>query len=450
MAHRCIPHLAVLLSLLITGCKGQCNSSRPRHLYATYGPDAIYSPGYPRHNYPNNANCTWLIEAEPSLVIRVRVVWMEVEQHATCNYDRLSLYDGRSSYFPRLARLCSGHGEVYHSSGHRVFLAFRSDSSITSTGFELEFSAINHWQVPSTTPLTTTTAWWLTRRTSTTTASYQWAPHVNTAALIGGITGGLVFLLVCCILCRYYCTRHAYTSRQQSPPFYPPLGPSAPPPNATIYQNNNAVFMVSAPGQALQGPAPPYGGSTNYAFSPGGEAPPAYFAVHHAAGPMQHRVGGASVFGTGPQPPPPTYTEAMKLSHPPAVSMPGFSLPPFPPSVASSLPLQTPSGNAAGVHVLPSLPPPYPPPDPTSIPSAPCRPAPPPPPRRPTALTSDVVTPISGQAPPTTTVAPPITGQAPPTVDPATPISGQATPTATSVTSPLGPIPPLPGYTPPQ
>ena len=58
---------------------------------------SLLSPGYPSYadGYPPNLRCEWTINSMGSSKIELRVAEIDLESHATCQYDRVEIYDGR-------------------------------------------------------------------------------------------------------------------------------------------------------------------------------------------------------------------------------------------------------------------------------------------------------------------------------------------------------------------
>ncbi|XP_049586360.1 CUB and sushi domain-containing protein 3 isoform X3 [Syngnathus scovelli] len=97
----------------------------------------LLSPNYP-HPYPHSKDCDWLIAVHSDYVISLAFISFSIEP----NYDFLYIYDGPESS----ARLIgtfqdSKLPEKIESSSNFMFLAFRSDGSVSYTGFHLEYKA---------------------------------------------------------------------------------------------------------------------------------------------------------------------------------------------------------------------------------------------------------------------------------------------------------------------
>ncbi|XP_019619960.1 PREDICTED: CUB and sushi domain-containing protein 1-like [Branchiostoma belcheri] len=100
------------------------------------------SPGYPS-NYLNNQRCSWRISVSPGKVVAISFEAMDIESHHHCNYDYLNVHDGSTSAFPELAKLCGNSADQVLTTGSDAFLFFRSDGSVTKSGFSASFRAVD-------------------------------------------------------------------------------------------------------------------------------------------------------------------------------------------------------------------------------------------------------------------------------------------------------------------
>ncbi|XP_019641868.1 PREDICTED: cubilin-like [Branchiostoma belcheri] len=110
----------------------------PTVLNANFG--SFTSPGYPG-NYPNNAYCSWQIFVNISEVIAFRFSEFHLEGESGCPWDYLAIYDGSDTRAPLLARLCGTSGTTTFTTGRNAFVVFISDSSVSHTGFSVNFTA---------------------------------------------------------------------------------------------------------------------------------------------------------------------------------------------------------------------------------------------------------------------------------------------------------------------
>uniref|UniRef100_A0A674NBB4 CUB and Sushi multiple domains 2 n=1 Tax=Takifugu rubripes TaxID=31033 RepID=A0A674NBB4_TAKRU len=96
----------------------------------------ILSPDYPEP-YPHGRECDWTVNVTPDYVIALSFNQFSLEP----SYDFLHIYDGPDSLSPLLG---SFYGtdvpDHIESSSNMLFLAFRSDASLSSNGFVLQYT----------------------------------------------------------------------------------------------------------------------------------------------------------------------------------------------------------------------------------------------------------------------------------------------------------------------
>lgn len=104
--------------------------------------DTISSPLFP-NKYPNNQNCTWIIEAQPPFShVTLSFSLFQLQDSTDCARDYLEILDGKDYDAPVQGRYCGTslpHPIV--SFGNALTLKFVSDSSIVSEGFHAFYSA---------------------------------------------------------------------------------------------------------------------------------------------------------------------------------------------------------------------------------------------------------------------------------------------------------------------
>ncbi|GIZ03905.1 cubilin [Caerostris extrusa] len=106
---------------------------------------SIVSPNYPQP-YPMfyNADCQWLIQVSAGSLINLAMVSIDIEEHRTCLYDYLQIFDGPTENSKSLLRICNNQqnpGSIT-SSGNSLFIRFRSDFSEQSGGFHLVYQTL--------------------------------------------------------------------------------------------------------------------------------------------------------------------------------------------------------------------------------------------------------------------------------------------------------------------
>uniref|UniRef100_A0A672H5K8 CUB and Sushi multiple domains 3a n=1 Tax=Salarias fasciatus TaxID=181472 RepID=A0A672H5K8_SALFA len=93
----------------------------------------ILSPNYP-HPYPHSKDCDWLIAVHSDYVISLAFISIEP------NYDFLYIYDGPDSSAHLIGSFQDSKlPEKIESTSNFMYLAFRSDGSVSYTGFHLEY-----------------------------------------------------------------------------------------------------------------------------------------------------------------------------------------------------------------------------------------------------------------------------------------------------------------------
>ncbi|XP_027287231.1 CUB and sushi domain-containing protein 3 isoform X2 [Cricetulus griseus] len=97
----------------------------------------ILSPNFP-HPYPHSRDCDWTISVNTDYVISLAFISFSIEP----NYDFLYIYDGPDSNSPLIGSFQDSKlPERIESSSNTMHLAFRSDGSVSYTGFHLEYKA---------------------------------------------------------------------------------------------------------------------------------------------------------------------------------------------------------------------------------------------------------------------------------------------------------------------
>ncbi|KAM8868852.1 CUB and sushi domain-containing protein 3-like isoform 1-T1 [Spinachia spinachia] len=97
----------------------------------------ILSPNYP-HPYPHSKDCDWLIAVHSDYVISLAFISFSIEP----NYDFLYIYDGSDSSTHLIGSFQDSKlPEKIESTSNFMYLAFRSDGSVSYTGFHLEYKA---------------------------------------------------------------------------------------------------------------------------------------------------------------------------------------------------------------------------------------------------------------------------------------------------------------------
>ncbi|KAH0631151.1 hypothetical protein JD844_005313 [Phrynosoma platyrhinos] len=99
----------------------------------------ILSPNYPEP-YPPGKECDWKLTVSPDYVIALVFHTFNLE----AGYDFLHIYDGPNSLSPLIGSFYDTQlPERIESSSNNLFLAFRSDASVSNTGFVIHYTEAN-------------------------------------------------------------------------------------------------------------------------------------------------------------------------------------------------------------------------------------------------------------------------------------------------------------------
>ncbi|KAM8930212.1 CUB domain-containing protein 2 [Pelodytes ibericus] len=100
----------------------------------------ITSPDYP-DNYPNNAECRWLIQAATNS--KVRLVFTDFQmENEECNFDYVAIFDGPSQEEHQAHHYCgTTKPPDTISSSNELLVVFKSDFNIGGRGFKAYFSS---------------------------------------------------------------------------------------------------------------------------------------------------------------------------------------------------------------------------------------------------------------------------------------------------------------------
>ncbi|KAK2531299.1 Cubn [Columba livia] len=100
----------------------------------------IHSPNYPQP-YNNNTDCSWIIQADYGHRILLNFTDFDTENHLSCNYDNVAVFDGPSSEAPLLRKLCgTQHPPPIISSKNVMYIRLHSDRPIQHRGFSARFT----------------------------------------------------------------------------------------------------------------------------------------------------------------------------------------------------------------------------------------------------------------------------------------------------------------------
>ncbi|XP_075972136.1 cubilin [Anticarsia gemmatalis] len=107
----------------------------------------VKSPSYP-FSYPANKVCTYIIRTEPGKAIQLTFQDFDIEDnnYYNCRYDHVEIRDGPDGNSTLLGRYCGGsdHTPPVQTSTHNyMYIRFRSDMSLSGTGFYANYTTID-------------------------------------------------------------------------------------------------------------------------------------------------------------------------------------------------------------------------------------------------------------------------------------------------------------------
>ncbi|KAL2085662.1 hypothetical protein ACEWY4_018982 [Coilia grayii] len=101
----------------------------------------IASPAYP-NNYPGPSRCAWLLEAPQGHTITLTFSYFHVEEHSTCRWDSVTIFNGGSPGSPIIGQYCGQNSPGTVKSGsNKLAIVFLADSVVSRGGFIATWSA---------------------------------------------------------------------------------------------------------------------------------------------------------------------------------------------------------------------------------------------------------------------------------------------------------------------
>uniref|UniRef100_A0A8R1TTG2 Metalloendopeptidase n=1 Tax=Onchocerca volvulus TaxID=6282 RepID=A0A8R1TTG2_ONCVO len=108
-----------------------------------YDPEGeITSPNYPL-DYPKGKNCSWHFVTTPGHRLSLSFEEFMFEEHNTCKYDHIEIFDGGNSDATSLGIFCGSNVPPnLQSSSNQLFMAMFTDASVDRRGFKAFYSSI--------------------------------------------------------------------------------------------------------------------------------------------------------------------------------------------------------------------------------------------------------------------------------------------------------------------
>ena len=104
---------------------------------------SFQSPNYPSP-YPHIATCNYKISLPAGTIIQLTIDNIDLETTSGCSFDELGIYNGSTTNSTKMATLCSSSdsGKRFTSSGNNLLAVFKSDGSVTRSGFRATYTTI--------------------------------------------------------------------------------------------------------------------------------------------------------------------------------------------------------------------------------------------------------------------------------------------------------------------
>eukprot|EP00063_Salmo_salar_P087102 XP_014061937.1 PREDICTED: procollagen C-endopeptidase enhancer 1 [Salmo salar] len=105
---------------------------------------SVKTPNRPNSDYPAGISCSWHISVEPSNVIEVKFVKLDIEADTYCRYDYVAFFNGgERDDSRRIGKYCGDRvpGTLV-TNGNELLVQFVSDLSVTSNGFMAHYSSM--------------------------------------------------------------------------------------------------------------------------------------------------------------------------------------------------------------------------------------------------------------------------------------------------------------------
>ncbi|MBN3307458.1 TSG6 protein, partial [Amia calva] len=100
------------------------------------------SPGF-GHSYQSDMDCTWEISAPAGHLILLTFQSFVLEEHRSCKYDSVTVFDGRKAEEQELGRFCGSElPPLLRSTSSSMIVQMKSDSSLQLDGFSAHFRSI--------------------------------------------------------------------------------------------------------------------------------------------------------------------------------------------------------------------------------------------------------------------------------------------------------------------
>ncbi|XP_046451773.1 cubilin-like isoform X2 [Daphnia pulex] len=102
----------------------------------------LSSPNHP-DTYEHNLDCEWVIRATRNERVRLTFTALSIEASRNCRFDYVEVREGGTPQSPLIGRYCNRNLPLpVLSQGNQLFVRFRSDFSVASSGFRARFETV--------------------------------------------------------------------------------------------------------------------------------------------------------------------------------------------------------------------------------------------------------------------------------------------------------------------
>ncbi|XP_048462936.1 cubilin [Rhincodon typus] len=105
------------------------------------GNGVIESPYYPK-SYPHDKSCEWVINQLEGQVVTLNFISFDIENATNCNNDYVEVRDGPVIDSPLIGKYCGTNiPPIVQSMQRSMFVKFKTDSKISSRGFQVKYGS---------------------------------------------------------------------------------------------------------------------------------------------------------------------------------------------------------------------------------------------------------------------------------------------------------------------
>ena len=105
------------------------------------------SPSYRKQHsvYPGGP-CYHKLDTISGFKFKLLFFFHSIEDHPSCIFDAIYVYDGFNTAYRLLGTVCGNTTATFHSTGVYMTVRFKSDSSISSSGFRADYRVVGALQ----------------------------------------------------------------------------------------------------------------------------------------------------------------------------------------------------------------------------------------------------------------------------------------------------------------